>query len=92
MNAMKKCPSCKNNVNLFRLLTGLKLNRHFKCSNCGLRLSISKWFYLYFMLPPFIVLLLNDYTNLDWLSVTIASFVLSMVVAYLSLALSIVSK
>lgn len=90
INAMKKCPSCKNNVDLFGLLIGSKLDKNFKCSNCGLRLIISKWFYLYFMLPPFIVWLLNEYTDLGWLSVITASFVLSMAVAYLSLALSII--
>ncbi|CAK2537965.1 CXXC-20-CXXC protein [Vibrio crassostreae] len=87
---MKKCPSCRYNVNLFKLLFSLKLDRKFKCSNCGLSLGISKWFNLYFMLPPFIFLLLNDYTELGWVSVIISSFALSMVFAYFSLALSVI--
>ncbi|PHJ40570.1 hypothetical protein AK965_16010 [Vibrio sp. PID17_43] len=87
---MRQCPSCKQNVNLFRLLFGLKLDKKFKCSNCGFSLSISKWFNLYFMLPPFIVWLLNVYTELGWVSVIILSFVLSMVFVYFALALSII--
>lgn len=87
---MKKCPYCKENINIIKFLFGFKLDGVGKCTNCGWTFKISKWFYLYFMFPPFIVYFLNDHTDLGWMAVTAISFFLSMVLVYLALALSII--